>query len=182
MYGVRNPKTFLQAVSNLIAAGTIDPKNIRLKFIGRFGGEVMDMFREPSLSGCVEIFPYLPHSESIAHLMTSDALLLIVDEYAGGEEIVPGKVFEYIGARRPIIAIAHEGAISDLLRSTGTGRVAHNDDVPSIERVILEYYNDYLYTKPSFSPDVKKVEQFERKEITKRLAQLFDDSLERAAS
>ena len=181
MYGVRNPRTFLQAVSNLIAVGKIDSKKIRLNFIGRFGGEILDMFHEPSVAECIELFPYLPHSESIAHLMTSDALLLIVDEYAGGEEIVPGKVFEYIGARRPIIGIAHEGAIAELLRSTGTGSVARNDDVPAIESIILEYYSDYLYNKPSFSPDVNTVTQFERKEITKRLAQLFDDSLAGAA-
>ena len=91
MYGVRNPRTFLKAVSNLIAAGKIDPKKIRLKFIGRFGGEVMEMFREPSVADCIEVFPYLPHSESIAHLMGSDALLLIVDEYAGARRSSRGK-------------------------------------------------------------------------------------------
>ncbi|MGA7161079.1 MAG: glycosyltransferase family 4 protein [Bacteroidota bacterium] len=182
MYGVRNPKTFLQAVANLVNAKKIDPMRIRLKFIGRFGSEVLEMFRETTVAGCIETLPYLPHSESIEHLMKSDALLLIVDEYAGGEEIVPGKVFEYIGARRPVIGIAHDGAVAELLRGTRAGLVARNDDVPTIERIILEYYDDYLYNKPNFSPDQKAIGQFERKEITKRLAQLFDESLERAAS
>ncbi len=65
------------------------------------------------------------------------------------------------------------------------GRVAHNNDVPAIERRItdfLEYYDDYLYNRPSLSPDVKAIAQFERKEITKRLAQLFNDSLEHTVS
>ncbi len=182
MYGVRNPKTFLQAVANLINAKKIDPTKIRLKFIGRFGSEVVEMFHEATVASCIETLPYLPHSESIEHLMKSDALLLIVDEYAGGEEIVPGKVFEYIGARRPIIGIAHDGAVADLLRATNTGLVARNDDVPAIERIILEYHGDYLYNKSGFSPDQKAIGQFERREITKRLAQLFNESLERAAS
>ena len=103
MYGVRNPKTFLQAVANLIKAKKIDPAKISVKFIGRFGSEVVEMFHEATVAGCIETLPYLPHSESIEYLMRSDALLLVVDEYAGGEEIVPGKVFEYIGARsRPV--------------------------------------------------------------------------------
>jgi len=182
MYGVRNPRTFLQAVANLIAGKKIDPAKIRLKFIGRFGAEVLEMFRHPSIDGCVEVLPYLPHAESIAHLMTSDALLLIVDEYAGGEEIVPGKVFEYIGARRPIIGIAHDGAVSELLRSTNAGRTARNDDVPAIERIILEYYGDYLYNRPGFSPDLTTIGQYERKEITGRLARLLDESLGRPAA
>jgi len=182
MYGVRNPRTFLQAFANLVAAKKIDPAKLRLKFIGRFGAEVLEMFRSPAVTGCVEVLPYIPHAESIEHLMTSDALLLIVDEYAGGEEIVPGKVFEYIGARRPIIGIAHEGAVSELLRTTGAGRSARNDDVPAIERVILEYYDDYLYNKSGFSPDLTAIGQYERKEITGRLARLLDDSLGRPAA
>ncbi|HTR80314.1 MAG TPA: glycosyltransferase [Bacteroidota bacterium] len=182
MYGVRNPRTFLQAVSNLLRANRIDPSKIRLKFIGRFGGEIVEMFREPTVAPIIETIPYLPHNESIAHLMTSDALLLIVDEYAGGEEIVPGKVFEYIGAGRPIMAIAHEGAVAELLRSTRTGLVASNDDVPAIERVFLEYYTDYLYNKSAYSPNPTTIAQFERKEITRKLAQLLNEAVERKSS
>ncbi|HTX17897.1 MAG TPA: glycosyltransferase [Bacteroidota bacterium] len=176
MYGVRNPKTFLTAVANLIRSGKVDPRKVRMKFIGRFGAEVLEMFQEPTVAGCIETIPYLPHGESIRHLMTSDALLLVVDEYAGGEEIVPGKVFEYIGAGRPIIGIAHEGAIAALLRSTRTGLVAHNDNIPAIEAVFLEYYGDYLYNKPAHHPDREAVAQFERRKITGRLARLFDES------
>ena len=180
MYGVRNPKSFLQAIANLIKAKKIDPKKIELKFIGRFGAEVLEMFQEPTVANCVKTLPYLPHSESIVHLMTSEALLLVVDDYSGGEEIVPGKVYEYIGARRPIIALAHEGAVAELLRSTRSGRIAHNDDVAAIEGIILEYYTDYLYNKSDYSPDLSAIARFERKEITKQLARLLDESLERS--
>ena len=45
MYGKRNPKTFLQAVEELVKAGKVNPQRILLKFIGRFGGEVRDMLQ-----------------------------------------------------------------------------------------------------------------------------------------
>lgn len=176
MYGVRNPRTFLEAVANLIRSKSIDPEKIRLRFIGRFGAEILEMFTEPTIARCVEVLPYLPHSESIRHLMTSEALLLVVDEYAGGEEIVPGKVFEYIGARRPIIGIAREGAVTELLHTTGTGQSAANSDIQSIARIILEYYSDYLYTKSEFSPNNAAIARYERREITKQLAALLDGS------
>ncbi len=177
MYGVRNPKTFLEAVAGLIRSKSIDRDKIRLRFIGRFGAEILEMFTEPSIARCVEVLPYLPHSESIRHLMTSEALLLVVDEYAGGEEIVPGKVFEYIGARRPIIGIAREGAVTELLRTTGSGQSAGNSDIESIARIILEYYTDYLYNKSAFSPDNAAIARYERREITRQLAGLLDQSL-----
>ena len=182
MYGVRNPGTFLRAVANLIRAGKIDPGRIHLKFIGRFGAEILEMFQEPTVAACIEVIPYLPHSESIGHLMTSDALLLVVDEYAGGEEIVPGKVFEYIGAGRPIIGIAHEGAIASLLRETKSGMTVRNDDIAAIERLFLEYYSNYLYNKSAYSPDRQIIKQFERREIAGRLAQLFSESCGQSSS
>ena len=182
MYGVRNPGTFLRAVANLIRAGKIDPGRIHLKFIGRFGAEILEMFQEPTVAACIEVIPYLPHSESIGHLMTSDALLLVVDEYAGGEEIVPGKVFEYIGAGRPIIGIAHEGAIASLLRETKSGMTVRNDDIAAIERLFLEYYSNYLYNKSAYSPDRQIIKQFERRAIAGRLAQLFSESCGQSSS
>ena len=66
MYGVRNPKTFLQAVEELVSEGTIAKEKIRLRFIGRFGSEVQEMFRLSSVRESIEVVPYLPHAESIS--------------------------------------------------------------------------------------------------------------------
>ncbi|MDE3058075.1 MAG: glycosyltransferase [Bacteroidota bacterium] len=184
MYGVRNPKTFFEAVITLVNAGKVDVKKIRLRFIGRFGAEVLAMFRQPIISECVEVVSYLPHAESIRALVASDALLLVVDEFEGHNDIVPGKVFEYLGASRPIIAVAPEGAASALLRETGSGKSALHHDIAAIENIFLEYYNDYLYTNNSlqseesartYQPNTEVISHYERKEVTKRLADIFNE-------
>jgi hypothetical protein len=177
MYGVRTPKSFLDAVTNLIKKGSVDPKKIRLQFIGRFGEVVHEMFRQPVISKCVEIAPYMPHSESIRALLMSDALLLVVDEFEGHDNIVPGKVFEYLGAKRPIIAIAPDGAAAALLRETCAGKSALHHDIAAIENIFLEYYNDYLYNSSNFQPNKELVARYERKEVTKRLAEIFNELL-----
>lgn len=174
MYGVRNPLPVLKAVAALIRRGDVDPGRTRLRFIGRFGAEVLEMFREPTVAPCIEVVPYLAHAESIRQILSSEVLLLVVDEYAGNEEIVPGKVFEYLGARRPILAIAPPGAVADLIVETRAGRVARHTDVDAIASAILEYYRAYLYTRLDFSPDEAKVACYNRREITRRLAALFD--------
>ena len=175
MYGKRNPRTFLKAVEGLASAGRVDPQKILLKFIGRFGGEVRDMLQNSPLHDSIELTQYLPHSESVEALLQSDALLLIVDEAGlGSDEIVPGKVFEYIGAQRPIIALAPEGAIAELMRETRSGSVAANQDIPSIQAAFIECYENFLYHKPNSEQDREAVKRYDRREITRQLASLLD--------
>ncbi|MDH7516224.1 MAG: glycosyltransferase family 4 protein, partial [Bacteroidota bacterium] len=140
LYGKRNPATFLSAVEKLARQGDVDLSSLRLQFIGRFGEDILRMLENPFLQPAVEVKGYLPHAESIRHLFQSHALLLIVDDYPGNEEIVPGKVYEYIGAGKPIIALAPPGAVEDVIRETRSGRVVRSDDVQGIARVFLEYY------------------------------------------
>jgi glycosyltransferase involved in cell wall biosynthesis len=174
MYGKRNPKTFLQAVEELVNAGKVDPKKIRLRFIGRFGSEVRGMLEQSSIHESIELVSYLPHSESVKALLQSDALLLIVDEAAGSDEIVPGKVFEYIGAHRPIIALAPEGAIAGIMRETRSGLVAPNQDIGAIQAAFIECYGNFLYHTSKFEQDPEAVKRYDRREITRQLAVLLD--------
>jgi glycosyltransferase involved in cell wall biosynthesis len=174
MYGRRNPKTFLQAVEELVQEGAVDRTKIRLSFIGRFGGEVKEMLTTTSVSYAVEIVPYLPHGESITRLMTADALLLVVDESKESAEIVPGKVYEYLGARRPIIALAQEGAIAELLRETNAGTTVHNQDIPAIKRAFLQFYQEFINQQTTFAPNEEAVRRYDRRETTRRLAELLE--------
>jgi hypothetical protein len=122
----------------------------------------------------VKLISYLPHAESIKELLRSDALLLIVDDADGSEEIVPGKVYEYIGARRPVIALAPEGAVAELIRETRSGFVAAGNDVPKIKLAFLEYYGKFPYDSPAIEQDLRAVQKYERREITRHLASLLD--------
>jgi len=174
MYGKRNPQTFLRAVEGLVEKGKIDPRKIRLRFIGRFGGEVREMLQSSSIHKSIDVVSYLPHAESVKELLTSDALLLIVDEADGSDEIVPGKVFEYLGAQRPIIALAPEGAVASLMRETRSGFVASNQDIAAIQAAFIECFDNFLYHKKKFDQDREAVRRYDRKEITRQLAAVLD--------
>jgi glycosyltransferase involved in cell wall biosynthesis len=174
MYGRRNPLTFLRAIEELVNEGAVDVTKIWCSFIGRFGGEVKEMLTATRIREAVEIVPYLPHSESVTRLMKADALLLVVDESKESAEIVPGKVYEYLGARRPIIALSQEGAIAELLRETNAGITAHNQDVPAIKRAFLQLYQEFINQQTTFAPNEEAVRRYDRRETTRRLGELLD--------
>ena len=174
MYGRRNPSALFEALNMLIARGEISPDDFTLRFVGRFGSEVHEMFDKSGFRQSIETVNYIPHHESIAKLMASDALLLIVDESKESEEIVPGKVYEYIGTKRPVIAIAPtESAIAKLMRETRAGEIAHQSEPEKIARIFMNYYNDWKTGSSNFSPDHAAINAYERKEASKKLAELL---------
>ncbi len=79
----------------------------------------------------LELIPYVPRRRSLELQRDSEALLLLIPE-AGGPRagVLSGKVFEYLAAERPILAVVPpDGAAAALIRETGAGVVAPPDDV-----------------------------------------------------
>lgn len=175
MYGRRNPKSFLQAVTELIDSGEVSADKIHLRFVGRFGAEVHDMFDSFKYKSTLEIIGYVAHEKSIEMLLESDSLLLVVDEAKESEEIVPGKVYEYVGVKKPIIAIApKDSAIASLLEETGTGLVSHQSDNTYTKSIFLQYYNAWLNNTQALDFNHKAIQKYERRESAKMLAELFN--------
>lgn len=173
MYGRRNPASFFKALELLIWMQKLNPQDIHLRFVGRFGAEVHEMFQNASFRESIEILSYVPHEQSVAYLLRSDALLLIVDEAKESEEIVPGKVYEYVGVQKPIIAVAPaHSAIAKLLEETKAGAVAHQSDVEGCARIIEQYY-DAWKSGTTAHQHSDAVAAYERRQLTGQLAQLL---------
>jgi len=176
MYGRRNPASLFEALEKLIKEAKISPSQFKLRFIGRFGNEVHEMFDKASFSDSIEIISYIPHKKSIEYLMKSDILLLIVDESKESEEIVPGKVYEYLGTRIPLMAIAPEtSAIADLLTETRAGMLAHQSNIDKIADIFINYYNDWNENNTSLAPDEQAINSYERKEAARKLSELLNN-------
>ena len=175
MYGKRNPETFFAAVSRLVEAGKVDAARIRLQFIGRFGAEVRAMFDHPVLKDSIVVHDYMPHAASVRHLFQSDALLMVVDDFKGNEEIVPGKVYEYMGSGKPVITLAPEGAVTQVIEETASGRCARSQDIDGIADIFLDFYTQWDAGTLGTAQKRDMVEQYERREVARHLASLLDE-------
>jgi glycosyltransferase involved in cell wall biosynthesis len=91
------------------------------------------------LADRVELLPHVPRRESLRLQRESDVLLLLIPEAGGrGRGILSGKVFEYLAAERPVLAVVPEdGAAAELIRDTGAGVVVGPDDVPAIRDALV---------------------------------------------
>ena len=176
LYGRRKPDTFFKALSELISEKKIDGNKISVNLIGNYYKEKLQaQIDKFSLTNQINIVGYVPHNECIKRQLQSDILVLIEGTGRGADAFYTGKIFEYMNTGRPVLAILPEnGAAADLVRKTGIGTVAHTDNVNAIKSAILNYYKNWCDGKLEFTPDRNEIEKYERKELTKELASVFD--------
>ena len=179
MYGRRKPDSFFQALHELIKEEKVEEEKIEVRLIGEYVKKSMDeKIEKYGLGKVVKILPYMKHRDSIEKLLESDVLLLIIGAGRGAETFYTGKVFEYINTGRPILALAPEaGVAAALLKETQTGYVADSQDVPGIKQNIHILYEKWDEKKEMVHPNWEEIQQYERKMLTKRLAQVLDAAL-----
>jgi glycosyltransferase involved in cell wall biosynthesis len=125
-FGKRDPRPFLTALARVDG------------LIARFVGDFRAADREwaSAIMDRIELIPYAPHRRALELQRESEALLLLIPEADGrGRGVLSGKVFEYLAAERPILAVVPpEGAAAELVRATGAGVVVAPDDIDGMER------------------------------------------------
>ena len=137
-FGKRDPRPFLQAFHDA-----------DLDAVARFVGDFRSTDREWAdalgLGDRLELVDYLPRAESLRLQRDSEALLLLVPDAGGrGKGVLSGKVFEYIAAGRPILAVVPtDGAAAELVRETGSGIVVAPDDVEGIKDALVELHTRF---------------------------------------
>ncbi len=76
----------------------------------------------------MEAVPPIPHAEVLEHLARADALLLVQWRSDLTAAEVPGKLYEYLAFRAPVIALgaAPDSEVAVILETTGAGRVVNS--------------------------------------------------------
>lgn len=180
MYGKRNPYYLLDTIAELVSEGKVEKGKIKFIFVGRLGSEIVDYINSSFLKDAIEIISYVPHSESIDYLMKADAMLLLIDEDKYSKMILSGKVFEYLGASaltgKPVFAITGEGEAKDLLVETKSGIINPHHKPEVLKENYLKLYNGFFENNTAILPnsDKKAIGLYERKLLTKKLAEVFD--------
>ena len=95
------------------------------------------------LENVVEITGHVPHRKSIEFQLESDLLLLMISPCPGSKSTLTGKLFEYIGARRPILALVPDGEAKDLIVKERLGVAVRSKDIDGIENAIFKFYEEW---------------------------------------
>jgi glycosyltransferase involved in cell wall biosynthesis len=113
-----------------------------VRFLGDFRAADREWAEGLGLGDRLELLPYASRRRSLELQRDSEALLLLIPDAGGrGRGVLSGKVFEYLAAERPILAVVPpDGAAATLLREADAGLVVAPDDVPGMVAALRELH------------------------------------------
>lgn len=170
MVKTRNPLLLWEVLSEEVLKDTDFANDLEIKLVGSVDYSVTESIEAAGLGNYVNRISYVPHNEVVKIQQQSQVLLLLINDTPNAKVILPGKFFEYMAARRPILCIGpRDGDAAEVILETNAGYVSEKDDKESIRKAINELYSRFRTGKNIV--DSKGIVRFSRESLTGRMAE-----------
>lgn len=168
----RNPKVLWEILQQLCKEDKGFQKHLKLKFAGVVSDEVKQSLKDYSLLDKAEFSGYVDHHTAVRMQRQGQILLLVEINREETKAIIPGKLFEYLAAKRPIIALGPEGSdIKAIIDEAGAGAFFNYKEGQGLKLQIQKYFKQYQEKKLNITST--GIEKFQRRELTKKLADIL---------
>jgi len=164
-------RTFLESLRHLLDEKPDFKENSVLRFAGPPSLENMALIRELNLEEYAEMLGFRNHDRILSDMLESDLLILLV---GNEKDWIPGKLFEYIRSKRPILVVGAEGDASVIAEKSGLGVRVSPHDEREIKRKIFELYLKAQNGSLHLVPNETYIAGFNRKRLTNRFAQVLN--------
>ena len=173
-----NPTVLWDVLAEKCSKDESFKKLMKIKLVGKTDEQILKSIEDAGLSGNLEDMGYQPHAVAVEQQRKASLLILPLRKEPEYKAVLPGKLFEYLASWRPVLGIGQtDGAMSMILNNTKTGLVLNWDDKMSIEKYIDICWKDHLNGR--LSVEDADISQFTRRNLTRRMAQLFDKLIEK---
>ena len=168
----RNPELLWEILSELKDENKVFSKNLLIKLVGVVSEDVLKSLAVFGLTENYKILGYVSHQEAIQIQHDAQVLLLVEMDSPETKSIIPGKLFEYVAANRPILAIGPEGSdVEGIIKETNTGVYFKYTDKKKLKQQLQLYYEAYL--KANLNVNSKNIEKYSRSALTKSLSTIL---------
>ena len=170
----RNPESLWKALGELCLKDEGFKKSLEIKLIGSTDVTVKNSISENGLMENVNKMNYMPHAEVVKQLASSQVLLLPINDTPNSMGVIPGKLFEYLASKRPILVIGPlDGDSCKLIRDNKAGYAFDFSDQDGIKGRVQQMYVDFQ--GGSLEVTGNELDKFTRKNLTKELADLLNE-------
>ncbi|MGQ9706233.1 MAG: glycosyltransferase family 4 protein [bacterium] len=166
---IRTAMPFLRAVSRIYKTDRDFARCVRFRFIGAFKREEREWVETSGLSEIIDISGYKSHRETLNEMLNADVLLIILNEEFEQTRI-SAKVFEYLWAGKPILAILPKGDTQTLIEEHNAGICVNTY---SEDGIINGIYQIISKLEDEFILDKVKIRKYSRKVLTKKLVEIM---------
>jgi hypothetical protein len=170
----RHPSQFFQALAELRKAGKINPGNLKviLRSTGH-DGLYTPVLADYHLLDMVYLEPSIPYEDALAEMLTMDGLLVF--QAANCNHQIPAKIYEYLRAKRPILAFTDpDGDTASVLTEAGLSAIVPLDNKAAIVTALTSFLEQLKTRQAPVATDAA-ISVHSRQAKTQQLAQLCDD-------
>lgn len=160
VYKTSSPKPYLDALDGL-------PERIRSRFETRFVGRIAEPNLIDGRKSLVRATGFLPHADAVRQMEESDYLLVTMHN----DFMLPAKIFEYLAAGKPILALAPQGGeVARLLEETGAGYCADPADPAAIQAMLERVHEQTSTGQNGLKRNAEGIRRYERPRLAAELA------------
>ncbi len=170
----RDPSSFYRAIAALLRERRLDPSMLRivLRATGH-DAHHRRLIQEVGIQEIVTLEPPLPYREALREMMDADGLLVF--QASNCNHQVPAKIYEYMRARRPVLALTDpSGDTAATLRSAGLGFIVPLDDEEAIKSALPEFVRAIREGRIEIASEAE-VARHSRRARSGQLAAIFDE-------
>src|SRR5262249_10362184 len=160
----------------------LNDHRVEFRHLGPADSENASLFKSSPARGQLTVLGYLDHRDAVAELLRSDAAYLCLTTILGEprNEQVPQKTFEYLGARKPVLAPIQDGDAKDLLVNARLGVCASPHQPAALARVLKELVEAKFAGRPLVLPSEDYIRRFEWSHLAGKLFQILDHAASRS--
>ncbi|MGY8932766.1 MAG: glycosyltransferase family 4 protein [Flavobacteriales bacterium] len=168
----RNPEILWEVLSELKEENKAFSKALLIKLVGTVSEDVLKSIEAVGLTANYKTLGYVSHQEAIQIQHDAQVLLLVEMDSPETKSIIPGKLFEYVAANRPILALGPDGSdVEGILKETNSGNYFNYTDKEKLKKQLQLYYEAYL--KANLNVNSQNTEKYSRRELTKSLSSVL---------
>jgi len=173
--GKQDPSKILIALKDLISHGTINPKEVEVRFYGREDELLSKKIKEYRLSVVVKQYGLISRETSFEKQKESQLLLLLNWEEPQEKGVIPAKIFEYFAAQRPIFATGGFGhdVVEDVLKEINSG--TYCSTIEDIKNALKKYYLEYKSKgKVTYNRNTEEISKYSYQGMARKFAEILD--------
>lgn len=173
MNNARNPEVLWKACRRLSEESKEFADQLEIKLVGKVDHSVVESVKHYGLGNALNLIEYMPHHEVVKVQQQSRLLLLVLNNTRTAKGILTGKFFEYMSAKRPILAVGPvDGDAAEILRESNAGTIAGYTDDELMYVHVKEAFEKFKAGR--LEVNSVGIEKYSRTQLTDQLAGVLD--------
>lgn len=169
----RNAKTLWRALSIIAKENSQFVNDLEIELVGFVGHAIIDEIKSLGLTDNLNLSDHISRKETLERMHHSQILLLILNNMPNVNGRLPGKLFEYLASRRPILVIGpEESDASKIVHGVNAGYTCDFNDLEKTIHIIKDLYEKFKQN--NLHPNQTDISQYSNRNLTKKLAGYLD--------